>query len=56
VLKGKKTYICCAFAALASLAAALGWVDGDSSEFKAVLTCLFAGAGISLRLGVANGA
>ena len=55
MLKGKKTYICCAFAALTALAAAFGFIDGDSSEFKAVLTCLFAGAGISLRLGVANG-
>jgi len=55
MLKGKKTYICCVLAAVASLAAALGFVDGDTREFQAVLTCLFAGAGMSLRLGVANG-
>ena len=55
MLAGKKTYICCVLVALASLAAGLGFVDGDSAEFKAVLTCLFAGAGVSLRMGVKSG-
>lgn len=55
MLKGKKTFICCGLAALAALAAAFEYVDGESAEFQALLTCLFAGAGISLRLGVKNG-
>ena len=55
MLQGKKTYICCGLAALAALAAAFEFIDGDSAEFRDVLTCLFAGAGISLRLGVKNG-
>ena len=54
MLKGKKTYIFCVLAALSSMGAAMGYLDGDSAEFKALLTCLFAGAGVSLRLGVAK--
>ena len=51
---GKKTYICLVVASLFSIACGMGWVDGESSEAKTILTCLFGAAGMALRHGVSK--
>ena len=55
MLAGKKTFIFCGLAAVFALACGMGLIDGETPESKAILTCLFSAAGISLRLGVKNG-